>query len=354
MRRLIVVLALIASAFAAAGSAVAANTAWQIVQTAGEVSVTTGGFFPVSVDPKAPLPDGAVVATGASGRAILRRGAEQIALDPLSRIVLAADADLTTRIRQDAGSAVFNIGKRRAPHFEVGTPFLAAIVKGTAFRVTVARDGAAVYVSEGAVEVATRFRTAVTLARPGMTAVVHTDGKAQIQLMENGHRTRTVTKDEGGWHVPAPATDIDSNHAASGTFNNDIEVASADAGVGGSASLLRTSMSFGVVPDLPIQPRQAGAAPTRQPALPRDGATLSVKGPALLAASPSTVGKATQRPHRTKHPRKAAAKSELPLLEISLCFLALLVFMFASHARGLTRQAKPVRDAASVVRIDRR
>lgn len=338
MRRLIVLLALIASVLAAGGSAEAANTAWLIVQTAGEVSVTTGGFFPVSVDPKGPLPDGAVVTTGATGRVILRRGAEQVAVDPFSRIVLTADVDLTTRIRQDAGSAMFNIGKRRAPHFEVGTPFLAAIVKGTAFRVTVAHDGAAVYVSEGAVEVATRFRSAVTLVRPGMTAVVQTAGKAQIELMENGHRTRTVTEDEGGWDIPPPAADVDSSHGAPDTFNTEVDLSSADAVGGGSVTLRRTSGDFSAA-EIPLTARKAFAAAKAQSALPRDGARLNVPVPAFQMAT-ATTGKAAPTQRRPTRSRKDNAKSELPILEIGVCLLALLFFMFASHVLSLRRRVR--------------
>jgi hypothetical protein len=298
VRKLFVAAALIVQAFAVASTAQTAAPAWLIVQKAGEVSVSTGGFFPVALKPEAALPEGAVVTTGPTGRAILRRGGEQIALDPKSRIVLAAGSSTKTYIRQDAGSAFFSIGKRSAPHFEVGTPFLAAIVKGTSFRVNVNGAGAAVHVTEGAVEVATVYRSAVTLVRPGASALVRATGKAEIQLLKDGAPTRTVTADEGGWATPdfdASTADIaDNANSASLTgeaFNADVAEAATPGG--------ETSGRAEIAP-------------------------LGLAKPAPSAA----------RPSRT---RRGKADRELPMREIGLSLLALFLLMLANHFRGLKR-----------------
>ena len=44
---------------------------------------------------------------------------------------------LSTTIMQQAGSILLEVEKRNVKHFEVETPYLAAVVKGTQFRVTV-------------------------------------------------------------------------------------------------------------------------------------------------------------------------------------------------------------------------
>ena len=44
---------------------------------------------------------------------------------------------LSTTIVQQAGSILLEVEKRNVKHFEVETPYLAAVVKGTQFRVTV-------------------------------------------------------------------------------------------------------------------------------------------------------------------------------------------------------------------------
>jgi ferric-dicitrate binding protein FerR (iron transport regulator) len=74
-----------------------------------------------------------------------------------------------TRLVQWLGEAFFEVGHRSTPHFEVDTPYLAAIVKGTAFTVEVTHDDSAVAVSEGVVAVVTRGG-ASTDVRAGMVA----------------------------------------------------------------------------------------------------------------------------------------------------------------------------------------
>ena len=313
MRKFLIAAALTAQAFAAAASAETADPSWRIIQKAGEVSVTTGGFFPVSLKPDVALPQGAVVTTGATGRAILRRGAEQIALSPRSSIVLIADSSERTLIRQSTGSAFFNIGKRRAPHFEVGTPFLAAIVKGTSFRVNVNGSGAAVHVEEGAVEVATVFRSAVTLVRPGKSALVRTSGRAEIQLLEKGTPTRTVTENEGGWDTP-PMLD-------------------AGGGAGGDGSSI----------DMELPTADTGAAPgVTGASLFRPGSAETVEQPSRAPlfgkASASAAVPSSPRPSRGRRGRDG----ELPMREIGLALLGLLACMFASQFFGKT-QRRPAR-----------
>jgi hypothetical protein len=312
VRKLLIAAALIAQAFAATASAETADPSWRIIQKAGEVSVTTGGFFPVSLKPDVALPEGAVVTTGATGRAILRRGAEQIALAPRSSIALITDSTERTLIRQHSGSAFFDIGKRRAPHFEVGTPFLAAVVKGTSFRVNVNGSGAAVHVEEGAVEVATVYRSAVTLVRPGKSALVRTTGKAEIQLLENGAPTRTVTENEGGWDAPPM---LDAGDAAGGGGGVDFELSSADTGTApgnASASLFRPSSA------------EVAERPSRSPLFTKASAP---------AAMPSTP-----RPARGRR----GNDGELPMREIGLALLGLLACMLASQFFGKS-QRRPAR-----------
>lgn len=76
-----------------------------------------------------------------------------------------------TTIVQWAGEVAFDVEKRNVRHFEVDTPYLAAVVKGTRFIVRVGRSGARVSVSHGLVGVAnsTGQRTEVL---PGQAAEV--------------------------------------------------------------------------------------------------------------------------------------------------------------------------------------
>ncbi|MEQ1755070.1 MAG: FecR family protein [Micropepsaceae bacterium] len=176
---------------------------WQIIQRVGEVSATSDEYQPVALDPGAHIPEGAILQTGRNGRAVIRRGEEQIVVHAMSRLVLTDSGNDITRITQTQGSAWFKIGKRQAPHFEVDTPFLAAVVKGTSFLVTVTGERSDVQVNQGAVEVATIDRNAVTLVKPGMNAAVSYAGRSEIEVNQRGGQPRIVTSNEGGWDIAA-------------------------------------------------------------------------------------------------------------------------------------------------------
>jgi ferric-dicitrate binding protein FerR (iron transport regulator) len=60
-----------------------------------------------------------------------------------------------TRVMQWLGEALFEVDPRPSPQFEVDTPYLTAVVKGTAFTIQVARESASVAVSSGTVRVST-------------------------------------------------------------------------------------------------------------------------------------------------------------------------------------------------------
>jgi hypothetical protein len=128
-----------------------------------------------------PLISGAVVAaaseirTGPAAEVLLTRGNDRVRLKGQSYLELpAAAADgapgdgTMTRLVQWLGEAVFEVDHRPDPHFEVDTPYLTAIVKGTAFTVEVTHDGSAVAVTQGVVAVGSPGG-ATTVVTAGMT-----------------------------------------------------------------------------------------------------------------------------------------------------------------------------------------
>ena len=84
---------------------------------------------------------GDTIRTGRNGRVLLKRGEETILISPNSVVGVPAEKKegLSTTIVQQAGSILLEVEKRNVKHFEVETPYLAAVVKGTQFRVTVER-----------------------------------------------------------------------------------------------------------------------------------------------------------------------------------------------------------------------
>lgn len=134
-----------------AGAAFAAD--WRVAQMSGEVSVRTGPVKLASLSPGGTLKGGAVVVTGRNGRALLVRGKQTMIVSPASAVTLPADAGGYTRILEGAGLVEYDVDHRDVQHFAVQTPYLAAVVKGTRFRVKAQKGGGSVTVIRGRVEV---------------------------------------------------------------------------------------------------------------------------------------------------------------------------------------------------------
>jgi hypothetical protein len=95
------------------------------------------------------------VRTVQTGRVPLKRGEETILIAPNSIIGIPVEktSGFSTTIIQQAGSILLEVEKRNVKHFAVETPYLAAVVKGTQFGVTVNQSDSRVDVFRGQVEV---------------------------------------------------------------------------------------------------------------------------------------------------------------------------------------------------------
>ena len=130
----------IAVALGATSAALAAEEGvWRVSKSSGEVWMTTSGAQPASLRQEEILKPGDTIRTGRSGRVLLVRGEETILVSPNSVIGVPAEKKegLSTTIVQQAGSILLEVERRNVKHFEVETPYLAAVVKGTQFRVSV-------------------------------------------------------------------------------------------------------------------------------------------------------------------------------------------------------------------------
>ena len=120
------------------------------------------------------------VRTGADGKVDLARGAELIALAPGTEIVLHESAGKRTSLVQMAGVLTVDVERRNVQHFSVQTPFLAAVVKGTKFTVTVGNDATNVEVDRGIVQVQDTVHDLVVDVRPGQEAQVSQSTPLQV------------------------------------------------------------------------------------------------------------------------------------------------------------------------------
>jgi hypothetical protein len=147
---------------------------WVVSKATGQVWHAPAQAQPVSLGADTRLAPGDLVQTGPTGRVMLTRGSERILVAPNSVISLpkAQDKPGFTTILQQAGAIAIEAEKKDHKHFEVLTPYLAAVVKGTQFTVTVGKGIADVSVASGKVEVADVKSGKIALVLPGQFAKV--------------------------------------------------------------------------------------------------------------------------------------------------------------------------------------
>ena len=181
----------LAVAILGSSSAWAAPPAWLVSETSGPVSIASPGVTRIAQRGGA-LAIGDIVSTGRGGRAVLVRGEEYLVVAPNTRITIAdpGPSGGLTQVIEHAGNVIYKIRKMMMPHFAVQTPFLAAVVKGTTFSVTVTDKASSVQVIEGRVEVATRDGGASFLVMPGDIGTV--TGAKPGQLRVEGRENRTI------------------------------------------------------------------------------------------------------------------------------------------------------------------
>lgn len=352
MYRFLLVTALMLGLGFAASAQAGADEAWRVVQSAGDVRVTTAADATMIVDPRTELPEGAIVTTDKNGRVVIRRGEEQVILQPLTRLVLTRATPGATNILQSAGSALYRIGKKKTPHFQVDTPYLAAVVKGTAFKVTVDRTRSYVSVTEGAVQVATLAGSAVTLIKSGMNAAVSAAATSEISLLERNGTQRTVTENEGGWGNSAALRRTGTSATPETTGTNLAQLRDNTVGIqftsthDHEALRLNGASTTENGPNAPtaagqvVGLRQATADELFGPASKSNHPRLRGMGKIAQDAANAVTGKvdATMRTISRKKPLKVTAT--VPWTEMYMGLFALMGLLVLNHIRTLRIRTK--------------
>jgi len=184
----------LAFALLASTSALAQTAGWRVSESTGSVQVLSQGLSKAATGGSA-LALGDTISTGRDGRAVLVRGQEFMIVAPNSRVRIVAPEkpESVTQIFEEIGNVVFKINKKSTPHFGVQTPYLAAVVKGTTFSVTVTDAGSSVQVTEGAVQVSTLDGGEQKMLTPGMIGMVGRDQQSNLMI-------------DGDPSAPAPST----------------------------------------------------------------------------------------------------------------------------------------------------
>ena len=238
---------------------------WSVSKSSGEVWITTTGAEPASLTGADSLKPGDTIRTGRNGRVLLMRGEETILISPNSVIGVPTEKKdgMSTTILQQAGSILLEVEKRNVKHFEVETPYLAAVVKGTQFSVTVNAGNTRVDVQRGQVEVADFKSGQIAQVMPGQAATSFANGKSGLSLSGSGTfnpieqgKPRATTIDRipvprGGLQAPTNAGEGKSIHAlgpvGSGQLANNAGPQSSTTGAPVNPNVIRLTNTLGEV-----------------------------------------------------------------------------------------------------------
>jgi ferric-dicitrate binding protein FerR (iron transport regulator) len=129
--------------------------AWVVAESHAPAVVRFGEGPWQALPAGAAVKPGGEIRTGDGGMVVLRRGGDNVRLLANSTLALPAEkeAGAMTRLKLWFGRAFFQVKSRPSWTFEVDTPYLVGIVKGTTFTVDVSRFGSTIAVSSGLVAV---------------------------------------------------------------------------------------------------------------------------------------------------------------------------------------------------------
>lgn len=188
---------------------VAGAAEWTVAKLSGHVVIRSGPVQETSLTSGMVLKSGSLLFADKTGRALLMHGGDQMIVSPNTLVALPKDGGAMTTILERFGEIEFDVAHKNAPHFTIDTPFLAAIVKGTHFKVRVLKQGASVAVQRGRVEVDDFITGEKVDVLPGQVALV-TPGR---HLSVTG--TGTLSPILQGKPGAAPANPFSGGGAAS-------------------------------------------------------------------------------------------------------------------------------------------
>ena len=146
---------LLVVALAGPNSVMAENGHWMVTKVNQPAQLSGAGEAWETLAPGMEIADGSWVRTGERGMLLLERDGKSILFKPgtLAAISSEMDGRPGTTVKQRSGALLLDIITRDAPHTQVQTPYLAAVVKGTKFEVRVGKWDAELEVQRGIVEV---------------------------------------------------------------------------------------------------------------------------------------------------------------------------------------------------------
>ena len=160
--------------------------------------------------------------TGADGMLVLTHQGTTMTVSPGSRLALPsaeATASGMYRIMQAVGTVLYHVKERVSAmsHFEVETPFLAAVVKGTTFNVNASDAGGYVHVVEGTVGVQSMLDNGEVTVTGGQTARTGAKPGSPLKVIEESGSESPANPKDSSKGSDQSQNDSETSHNNSGT-----------------------------------------------------------------------------------------------------------------------------------------
>ncbi len=327
----------------ASGAAYAGTPGWSVSEVSGPVFVGKPGLSKTSTITRgAALSAGDIVSTGKGGRAVIVRGGEYLTVAPNTQLQLTEPkAGAFTQIVQSFGNVVFKIQKKTTPHFQVNTPYLAAVVKGTTFSVTVTPAGASVQVTEGLVQVASLDGLASRFVSPGEIGMISASAPGQLSVLGTPNAPSggaavigaapvadAPTSETSTEPAAAPVSDVAEVRIASPIGEGSVNLAAQTGGiVSGNSSLAQAAIVEAVAVETPVVTNTSAraevsvavadtSAPEAAPPVLETPANLLAEAPSTPPTSPAVSDVVAQPPVEVAVATAPPVEQALPPVEL--------------------------------------
>jgi FecR protein len=182
---------------------------WRVDGVTGEASAhrDAGAAAPLAVGQV--LSAGSEVATGAGAVVFLSHNGDRMIIQPNSRLRIdePGTAGLLDHFMQSLGSVFYDVEPRKSRSFGVTAPYVAAVIKGTRFLITVGPDKNSVRVDRGLVLVESTDGVSSVLVGAGTIAIAEPALARGVTLSTSGIPDATPTQ---ATDLPGPVESLAS------------------------------------------------------------------------------------------------------------------------------------------------
>lgn len=233
---------------------------WIVLEAAGSVEIRGTADTGLTTHAGTHLDAPFTIQTGADGHAVIAHGQDKLTLGPDTRSTIPrptpTESGVITRISQALGTVLYQVEHRATYSFEVDTPYLVSVVKGTTFNVRVTADSSAVALIEGRVLVHTPDKKSEMILKPGQVAIKSAQSagiilKDQQSLSSPKAGPITIANENGAQGTTAAATtDSSSTRTPTSQTANSEQTQVASISEGSNATSGLTTVTGGATVDL--------------------------------------------------------------------------------------------------------